>query len=95
MFTKSVYDAGELDENSVGDTVVAIVSASDADAGAAGNIQYVIDDEPAKTFFKVNARVLSWELNIWSIAMSDREHTRWQHNRIYPHPISPCVYTYD
>ena len=28
-------------------------------------------------------------------AMSDREHTRWQHNRIYPHPISACVYTYD
>ena len=28
-------------------------------------------------------------------AMSDREPTRWQHNRIYPHPIDPCVYTYD
>ena len=28
-------------------------------------------------------------------AMSDREPTRWQHNRIYPHPINPCVYTYD
>ena len=27
--------------------------------------------------------------------MSDRQPTRWQHNRIYPHPISPCVYTYD
>ena len=27
--------------------------------------------------------------------MSNREHTRWQHNPIYPHPISPCVYTYD
>ena len=27
-------------------------------------------------------------------SMSDREPTRWQHNRIYPHPISPCVYTY-
>ena len=27
--------------------------------------------------------------------MSDREPTRWQHNRIYPHPINPCVYTYD
>ena len=23
-------------------------------------------------------------------AMSDREPTRWQHNRIYPQPISPC-----
>ena len=30
-----------------------------------------------------------------AILMSDREPTRWQHNRIYPHPISPCVYTYD
>ena len=29
------------------------------------------------------------------VIMSDREPTRWQHNRIYPHPISPCVYTYD
>ena len=29
------------------------------------------------------------------ISMSDREPTRWQHNRIYPHPINPCVYTYD
>ena len=29
------------------------------------------------------------------LSMSDRESTRWQHNRIYPHPISPCVYTYD
>ena len=28
-------------------------------------------------------------------AMSDREPTRWQHNRIYPHPINPYVYTYD
>ena len=28
-------------------------------------------------------------------AMSDREPTRWQHNRIYPRPINPCVYTYD
>ena len=27
--------------------------------------------------------------------MSDREPTRWQHNRIYPHPINPCVYTND
>ena len=27
--------------------------------------------------------------------MSDREPTRWQHNRIYPQPINPCVYTYD
>ena len=27
--------------------------------------------------------------------MSDREPTRWQHNRIYPHPINTCVYTYD
>ena len=27
--------------------------------------------------------------------MSDREPTRWQHNRIYPHPINPCLYTYD
>ena len=27
--------------------------------------------------------------------MSDREPTRWQHNRIYPYPINPCVYTYD
>ena len=27
--------------------------------------------------------------------MSDREPTRWQHTRIYPHPINPCVYTYD
>ena len=27
--------------------------------------------------------------------MSDRETTRWQHNRIYPYPINPCVYTYD
>ena len=27
--------------------------------------------------------------------MSDREPTRWQHNRTYPHPINPCVYTYD
>ena len=27
--------------------------------------------------------------------MSDREPTRWQYNRIYPHPINPCVYTYD
>ena len=27
--------------------------------------------------------------------MSDREPTRWRHNSIYPHPISPCVYTYD
>ena len=24
-----------------------------------------------------------------------QEPTRWQHNRIYPHPINPCVYTYD
>ena len=30
-----------------------------------------------------------------SVSMSDREHTRWQHNRIYPHRTSPCVYTYD
>ena len=30
-----------------------------------------------------------------SSSMSDREPTRWQHNRIYPHPINPCVYTYD
>ena len=28
-------------------------------------------------------------------SMSDREPTRWQHNRIYPHPINPCVYTYN
>ena len=27
--------------------------------------------------------------------MSDREPTRWQHNRIYPYPINLCVYTYD
>ena len=27
--------------------------------------------------------------------MSDREPTRWQHNRIYPHPVNSCVYTYD
>ena len=27
--------------------------------------------------------------------MSDREPTRWEHNRIYPHPINPCEYTYD
>ena len=27
--------------------------------------------------------------------MSDREPTRWQHDRIYPHPINPCEYTYD
>ena len=27
--------------------------------------------------------------------MSDREPTRWQHNRIYPHPINPCMYIYD
>ena len=27
--------------------------------------------------------------------MSDREPTRWQHNRIYPYPTNPCVYTYD
>ena len=29
--------------------------------------------------------------------MSDREPTRWQHNRIYPHPMNPdpCVYTYN
>ena len=29
--------------------------------------------------------------------MSDRAPTRWQNNRrpIYPHPINPCVYTYD
>ena len=27
--------------------------------------------------------------------MSDREPSRWQHNRIYPYPINPCVYTYD
>ena len=26
---------------------------------------------------------------------SDQEPTRWQHNRIYPNPINPCVYTYD
>ena len=26
-------------------------------------------------------------------SMSHRESTRWQHNRIYPHPINPCVYT--
>ena len=30
-----------------------------------------------------------------SVSMSDREPTRWQHSRIYPNPISPCVYTYD
>ena len=30
-----------------------------------------------------------------SLTMSDREPTRWQHNHIYPHPINPCVYTYD
>ena len=30
-----------------------------------------------------------------STIMSDREPTRWQHNRIYPHPINPCMYTYD
>ena len=29
------------------------------------------------------------------LQMSDREPTRWQHNRIYPHPINPCVCTYD
>ena len=29
------------------------------------------------------------------ISMSDRQPTRWQHNRIYPHPINPCMYTYD
>ena len=27
--------------------------------------------------------------------MSNREPTRWQHNRLYPYPINPCVYTYD
>ena len=27
--------------------------------------------------------------------MSDREPTRWQHNRIYPYRTNPCVYTYD
>ena len=32
---------------------------------------------------------------LWLDIMSDREPTRWQHNRIYPHPINPCVYTYD
>ena len=31
----------------------------------------------------------------WRNTMSDRGPTRWQHNRIYPHPINPCVYTYD
>ena len=41
---------------------------------------------------------LNFRLKYWMCfeeTMSDREHTRWQHNRIYPHPISPCVYTYD
>ena len=27
--------------------------------------------------------------------MRNQEPTRWQHNHIYPIPISPCVYTYD
>ena len=27
--------------------------------------------------------------------MSDGEPTRWQHDGIYPHPINPCMYTYD
>ena len=27
--------------------------------------------------------------------MNDREVTRWQHNRIYPQPISLCEYTND
>ena len=34
-------------------------------------------------------------LTYLTMLMSDREPTRWQHNRIYPHPINPCVYTYD
>ena len=36
-------------------------------------------------------------MSLWStvdMSMSDREHTRWEHNRIYPHPISPCLCTY-
>ena len=36
--------------------------------------------------------------SIWKegqVPMSDREPTRWQHNRICPNPINPCVYTYD
>ena len=53
VFTRTVYDAGELAENSLGGTVVATVSASDADAGDLGNIEYAIDEEPSRTFFKV------------------------------------------
>ena len=31
---------------------------------------------------------------VCAVQMSDREPTRWQHNRIYPHPINPCLYIY-
>ena len=34
-------------------------------------------------------------IGLWFVAMSDREPTRWQHNRIYPYPINPSVYTYN
>ena len=30
-----------------------------------------------------------------AISMSDQEPTRWQHNRIYPYPTNPYVYTYN
>ena len=33
--------------------------------------------------------------SVFYVAMSDREPTRWQHNRLYPHPINSYVYTYD
>ena len=33
--------------------------------------------------------------NMCKTTMSNQEPTRWQHNRIYSHPINPYVYTYD
>ena len=79
VFTRTVYDAGELAENSLGGTVVATVSASDADAGDLGNIEYAIDEEPSRTFFKVFHFFLIFKFvvvfNVPSIARSFRDGT--------------------
>ena len=45
----------------------------------------------SKVFFCHLERLIN--LNIPENTMSDREPTRWQHNHVYPHPISPCGYT--
>ena len=63
--------------------------------------------EAVQSFLIMSFKTAGWHAAVLSLtgtkyveavtAMSDREPTRWQHNSIYPypHPISPCVYTYD